>query len=96
MTAEEKEQADRAKAALKIQSVARARRGRLSADSINDVINEKKANLALCNEPGFIDLVGDILKNTMLNIIQEAAQGEFVIESEPLKFIMLRDDFFEE
>lgn len=35
----------------------------------------------------FLDILQDILRNTMFNLIQEASFGEFVIDSEPLHFM---------
>lgn len=95
LTAEEKLAQEQQLAAEKIQSIARARSARSQAEKANESSIEEKAVFSLCNEPGFFEMAGELMRNTMFNIIQEAVHGEFVIDSEPLKFVVKRDDFFD-
>ncbi len=92
-TAEEELAARKDKAAGKIQGVFRVKKARNEAEKKNDIQIEERGAVALCKEPGFVQIAADFLMNTMYNIIQEAAHEEFVIESEPLKFVIKRDFF---
>lgn len=96
MTADEQEASNKAKAAEKIQTIARAKSARSDFDKANEESIDVKAELALCKEPGFLEIAAEVLRNTMFNIMQEAAQEQFVIESEPLKFVIKRDNFFDD
>jgi hypothetical protein len=49
--------------------------------------NQVKA--AICDGE-FLELAGDILRNTMFNLIQEAAFGDFAIDADPHKFVLRR------
>ena len=42
--------------------------------------------VATLSQSGFIDTTEAILKNTMLNLIQEAIYGEYAITEDPLLF----------
>ena len=95
LTAEEKEENEKAKAAERIQSVARAKSARNDFDRANEQSIEERPAVVLCQEPGFLEIVGDILRNTMFNIMQEAVHEEFMIESEPHKFVVKWDNFFD-
>jgi hypothetical protein len=39
-------------------------------------------------EDGFLELAADIMRNTVLNLMQEATYGEFNILAEPIKFML--------
>ncbi len=94
VTAAEKLEAERIKAANKIQRIARGRQARRSTEKKNDDQINSRARLALCKEPGFVDIMGEVLRETVYNLIQEATRGEFVIESEPLKFVVKREEYY--
>lgn len=95
LTADELASKEQIKAAERIQSIARAKSAREEFDKANEMSIEQKGALALVREPGFLEIAGDVLRNTMFNIMQEAVQEEFVIDSEPLKFLVKRDNFFD-
>ena len=52
---------------------------------IEDDENDKKLKEAILR-PNFADLASDIMRNTMYNLLQEAAFEEFPIAQEPLSF----------
>ena len=50
---------------------------------------EKAERAAVALRDGaFVDLAAEILRNTMYNLMQEAACDEFSIDSEPLAFVL--------
>jgi len=42
-------------------------------------------------QPGFADLAGEILRNTMFNLMQEAAFDEFPVFADPIQFLSKQD-----
>ena len=48
---------------------------------------QEQAAVAL-SDSTFLDLAGEILRNTMYNLMQEAACDEFSVDAEPLAFIV--------
>jgi hypothetical protein len=80
----------KAAAILAIQRIARGTAAREAAAQRREGFIEEQARLALAQD-GFIDIVGDILRNTMFNLLQEASFGEFAIQEEPLKFVLKPD-----
>lgn len=84
-------------AAQTIQNVARGTRDRAVAQRKKEDIFNSRVNAAL-TQGEFVPLVGDILRNTIFNLMQEAIFDEFAVQAEPIKFMMkkgstsLRDD----
>lgn len=93
-TTAEKMEAERMRAVHEIQRIARGRQARRNTEKKNDDQINSRARLALCKEPGLVDIMGEVLRETVYNLIQEATLGEFVIESEPLKFVVKREEYY--
>ena len=53
------------------------------------LINSTRVALAT---PGFADLAGEILRNTMFNLMQEAVHDEFSVFSDPITFLMPKNN----
>lgn len=83
--------AKRAKGAQALQRIARGAADRDKTTGKFKDLEDAKIKESLCSEE-FFDWAGDILCNTMFNLVQEAAFGEFAIESDPMKFAMKKSD----
>lgn len=71
-----------------IQGGSRVAAARVKANKIRDEVDQKAADLLFVKDEGFFEMVGDILHNTMFNLIQEASMGEFQINADPLCFVV--------
>lgn len=72
-------------AVQKIQNAARGMAARvLSEKKKEDVINSK-VTVALTQED-FMEICGEIMRNTLLNLMDEAVHDEFPVIAEPIKF----------
>jgi hypothetical protein len=74
-------------AAEKLQSVARTINAITTTERRLDDQNNDRANAALFKEPGVLELIADILRNTMLNLVQEAVHEEFSLDAEPIQIV---------
>jgi hypothetical protein len=78
-------------AAQKIQNVARGIRDRAVVDRKKEDLFNSRANAAL-TQGEFVPLAGDILRNTIFNLMQEAVFDEFPVLAEPIKFVVKKDN----
>jgi hypothetical protein len=74
-------------AAKKIQNVARGNRDRTLATQRREDLMNARAEIALAQHE-FVSMASEVLCDTMFNLMQEALYGEFVIDAEPIKFLM--------
>lgn len=77
-------------AAKRIQNLARGKAARAQTEKTKDLQLEEGANRALL-ENGFLEMMADVLHDTMFNLMQEASYDEFPITAEPLRFMLKRD-----
>lgn len=78
-------------AAKKIQNLARGNRDRsLASQKREDILNSRVMVALAQNE--FVSIASTVLSDTMFNLMQEVLYGEFVIDAEPIKFLMKGDD----
>jgi hypothetical protein len=75
-------------AAVLIQSSIRAEQVKNDASAMQEKNITQEVSMALATRLGFLDIVADLLYNTMFNILDEASCGEFPIEAEPMCFVM--------
>lgn len=74
-------------AAKKIQNLARGNRDRaLGQKKREDVLNSRAITALAQGE--FISVASTMLADTMFNLMQEVVYGEFIIDAEPIKFVM--------
>eukprot|EP01036_Dinobryon_divergens_P012385 gene12385-16677_t len=63
------------------------RKARKQLKEMKSRMLRRNTQLAL-SQNGFLDIVADIMENTMFNLMQEASFGEFDVSAEPVKFMM--------
>ena len=78
-------------AAQTIQNLARGSRDRALAQRKKDDLLNSRMNSAM-TQGDFVPLVGEILRNTIFNLMQEAIYDEFPVMAEPLKFVMKKSE----
>lgn len=81
-------------AAQTIQNIARGTRDRALAQRKKEDLLNSKLNAAL-TQGEFVTVAGDILRNTMYNLMQEAVFDEFQVLAEPIKFVVKKEEFGE-
>lgn len=74
-------------AAEKLQNVARTINAISTTERRLDDQNNDRASAALFKEPGVMELIGSILRYTMLNLVQEAVHEEFALDAEPIQIV---------
>jgi hypothetical protein len=74
-------------AAKRIQNIARGNRDRTLTQQRREDILNSRALIALAQSE-FVSIAGTVLADTMFNLMQEVLYGEFVIDAEPIKFMM--------
>ena len=74
-----------------IQNGSRSVAARVRANKLRDEASELAADLLLVEQDSFLSLVGDIVHNTMFNLIQEASYDEFQINADPLRFMVKKE-----
>ena len=72
-------------------SASPARKARDAQRILKEEALEASTRAALA-QPGFADLAGEILRNTMFNLMQEAAFDEFPVFAEPHGFFTVKKD----
>lgn len=85
------EQSRESSAATVIQSSFRVDRARTGASHMQETFIEREAQLALANREGFLDIMAEILYNTVFNLMDEALHDEFKIFDDPLHFISINN-----
>ena len=78
-------------AAQTIQNMARGSRDRALAQRKKDDLLNSRMNSAM-TQGEFVLLTGEILRNTIFNLMQEAVYDEFPVTAEPLKFVMKKSE----
>jgi hypothetical protein len=74
-------------AAKKIQNIARGNRDRTLTQQRREDILNSRAVIALAQSE-FVSIASNVLADTMFNLMQEVLFGEYVIDAEPIKFMM--------
>ncbi len=77
-------------ASIRIQSVARSKSALEKVNQRREEQFQQTTQFLLANEPGFVELMSDVLRNTVFNLVQEASFGEFPIDSDPISFVLKR------
>lgn len=80
-------QIEKSDAVLRIQNIARGNAARIMAENIKAQKINKKVMMALTQDD-FMSICGDVLKNTMYNLMEEALHEEFPVWSDPVKFVV--------
>jgi hypothetical protein len=78
-------------AAKKIQNVARGNRDRTLATQRREDVLTSRVMVALAQNE-FVSIASTVLSDTMFNLMQEVLYGEFVIDAEPIKFLVRGGD----
>jgi hypothetical protein len=74
-------------AAKKIQNIARGNRDRTLTQQRREDILNSRAVIALAQSE-FVSIASNVLADTMFNLMQEVLFGEYVIDAEPIKFMI--------